>query len=128
MAKFSKRTRSDWMIGPHPVYSYKTRVPDPAVKRNRRKANDIRRMISKALNRVKNEGRTVYLRSDTYKGQKRPRTLYRIQLFEEDFYVLCTDFRVITLFTADMIESDARRGGLEFHNEEPFEELAPYYQ
>ena len=59
MAKIGKRSRSDWMIGTHPVNSYKERVPDPAVKRKRRSSKDIRRMIAQALNRVEQDGRTV---------------------------------------------------------------------
>jgi hypothetical protein len=115
------------MIGAHPVNSYKARVPDPALKRKRRNAKDIRRMIAHALNRVKNDGRTVYLCAETFKGRPNPKTLYRIELFKEDYYVLCSQHRVITLFTSEMIEADARRGGLVFRDEEPFEELAQYF-
>ena len=128
MAKIGKRTRSDWMIGAHPVNSYKERVPDPAVKRKRRSSKDIRRMIAQALNRVKQEGRTVYLSSNSYQGRPKPKTLYRIELFKNDFYVLCASRQVITLFTAEMIDRDARGGCLNFRDEMPFEELANHYE
>ena len=127
MAKVGKRTRSDWMIGAHPVNSYKRRVADPAVKRKRRSSKDICRVIAQALNRVKGEGRTVYLDSDSYKGRSKPRTLYRIELFKDRYYALCYEERVLSLFSSDMIAGDARRGDLVFRDEEPFEELAPYY-
>jgi hypothetical protein len=128
MAKRGKRTRSDWMIGAHTVNSYKERVPDPAVDRKRRTSRDIRRMIARALNRVKHEGRDVYLSAGSYRGRPKPKTLYRVELFKNDFYVLCSRENVITLFTSEMVEGDARRGDLVFREEEPFEELAAYYQ
>lgn len=128
MAKIGKRTRSDWMIGAHPVNSYKARVPDPAVKRKRRTSREIRRVIAQALNRVKDDGKTVYLCADTYKGRPKPKTLYRIKLFKDDYYVLCSQQQVITLFSSGMITGDARRGDLIFRDEEPFEELASWYQ
>jgi hypothetical protein len=127
MAKIGKRTKSDWMIGAHPVNSYKARVPDPAVKRKRRNSKKIRRMIAQALNRVKQDGRTVYLCADNYKGRPKPKTLYHVKLFQNDYYVLCCQQQVITLFTWEMIEGDARRGNLTFRDEEPFEELAFHY-
>ena len=128
MAKIGKRTKSDWMIGAHTVNSYKERVPDPAVKRKRRNSRDIRRVIAQALNRVQHDGRTVYLNADTYNGNPRPKTLYRIELFKDGYYVLCLQQRVLTLFTYDMMANDARRGGLIFRDEAPFEELSAYYQ
>ena len=127
MAKIGKRTASDWLIGAHPVNRYKDRVADPAVDRRRRNGKDIRRMIAQALNRVKQDGRTVYLCADTYKGRPKPRTLYRIELFKDDYYVLCSSQRVITLFSPDMIARDIRRGGLIFRDEEPFAELESYH-
>lgn len=127
MAKVGKRMKSDWMIGAHSVNSYKERVPDPAVKRRRRSGKEIRRMIAQALNRVKGEGRTVYLSADDYRGRPKPKTLYRIELFKETYYVLCVEQQVITIFTSDMIAGDARRGGLIFREENPFEPLRPYY-
>ena len=128
MAKVGKRTKSDWMIGAHPVNSYKARVADPAVKRRRRNSKDIRRVLAQALNRVKHDGKTVYLCSDSYRGKPKPKTLYRVELFKEDYYVLCACQQVVTLFTSEMITGDARRGHLTFRDEGPFEELAPCYQ
>ena len=127
MAKLGKRTISDWMIGAHPVNSYKVRVPDPAVKRRRRTGKDIRRMIAQALNRVRHDGRTVYLSADTYKGRPKPKTLYRIKLFKYNYYVLCLQQRVLSLFTSEMIVGDARKGNLIFRDEQPFEELMSDY-
>jgi hypothetical protein len=128
MAKMGKRTRSDWVIGPHAVNSYKARVPDPAVKRGRRNGKEIRRVIAQALNRAKCNGRTVYLCADTYRGRPKPKTLYRVDLFKDDYYVLCSEQWVITLFSSEMIIGDATRGNLTFRDEEPFEELADYYR
>jgi hypothetical protein len=116
------------MIGAHSVNSYKERVPDPAVKRNRRTGKEIRRMIAQALNRVKQDGRTVYLVSDSYQGKPKPKTLYRIELFKESYYVLCVQNQVVTLFTEEMITGDTRRGNLVFRDEKPFSELLPYMQ
>ena len=128
MSKKGKRTRSDWMIGAHPVNSSKSRVPDPAVKRKLRNSKDIRRVIAQALNRVKYDGRTVYLCADTYKGRPKPKTLYRVELFKDNYYVLCSENHVITLFTSQMITGDARKGNLTFRDELPFEELTTHYQ
>jgi hypothetical protein len=128
MAKIGKRTRSNWTIGAHTVNSYKNRVPDPAVKRKRRTSKEIRRVIAQALNRVQDDGRTVYLSAETYKGESKPKTLYRIELFKNDYYVLCIQQQVVTLFTADMIAGDAQRGGLIFRDQAPFESLAAYYE
>lgn len=128
MAKVGKRTKSDWMIGAHTVNSYKSRVPDPALKRNRRTGKDIRRVIAQALNRAQHDGRTVYLCADNYKGRAKPKTLYRIEMFKEDYYVLCIEQQVVTLFTSDMIAGDARQGRLVFRDEEPFEELSSFYR
>jgi hypothetical protein len=127
MAKIGKRTASDWLIRAHTVNSYKARVPDPAVKRKRRKAKDICRVIAQALNRERANGRTVYLTAESYRGRPKPKTLYRIELFKSKYYILCVEEKVITLFSSDMIENDARRGGLVFRDEAPFEELAHHY-
>jgi hypothetical protein len=127
MAKVGKRMKSDWMIGAHPVNSYKERVPDPAVKRKRRSSKEIRRMIAQALNRVRDDGRKVYLSAGDYRGRPKPRTLYRIELFKETYYVLCVQRQVITIFTSEMIAGDARRGDLVFREEDPFDTLIPYY-
>ena len=128
MAKIGKRTRSNWTIGAHTVNSYKNRVPDPAVKRQRRTSKEIRRVIAQALNRSQDDGRTVYLTAETYKGNPKPKTLYRIELFKNDYYVLCIQQQVVTLFTADMVAGDAMRGSLVFRDQEPFEPLACYYK
>jgi hypothetical protein len=127
MAKIGKRSKSNWTIGAHTVNSYKARVPDPAVKRKRRTSREIRRVISQALNRVQDNGRTVYLCADSYKGNPKPKTLYRVELFKDNYYVLCIQKQVVTLFTSEMIAGDARRGGLVFRDEAPFEELTAYY-
>ncbi len=127
MARFGKRSRSNWTIGAHTVNSYKERVPDPAVKRKRRTSREIRRVIAQALNRVQDDGRTVYLCADSYKGNPKPKTLYQVELFKDKYYVLCIQNQVVTLFTTDMIVCDAQRGGLVFRDEAPFEELTPYY-
>ena len=127
MAKIGKRIASDWLISAHPVNSYKARVADPALKRKRRNSKEICRMISQALNRVKADGRTVYLSSDNFQGNLRPKTLYRIELFKRYYYVLCVKQRVITLFSEDLIAGDAGRGDLIFRDEAPFGELASYY-
>ncbi len=128
MAKIGKRTKSDWMIGAHPVNSYKARVPDPAVKRKRRSSKEIRRVLAQALNRVKDDGRTVYLCAESYKGRPKPKTMYRVELFKKDYYVLCAQQQVITLFTSEMVDGDSRKGHLKFRDGQPFEELAQYYQ
>jgi hypothetical protein len=65
MAKTGKEAKSDWIIGTHCVHAYKERVPDPAVKHKRRTGKEMRRMIAQALNRVKQDARTVYLVSDS---------------------------------------------------------------
>lgn len=127
MAKISKRVNSDWSIGTHTVNSYKERVLDPAVRRKRRNSNDIRRVIAKALNRVKKDGKRVYLSADNYKGNPKPKTLYRVELFHMDYYVLCIHRHTVSLFSSDMIANDARRGGLVFRDEKPFEELTPFF-
>lgn len=128
MAKDGKRTKSNWLIGAHSVNSYKDRVADPAVRRKRRSSKEIRRVIAQALNRVRYDGRTVYLNSDDYKGNPKPKTLYRVELFKGVYYVLCSQRQVITLFSSEMIVKDAQRGGLVFRDEEPFEELTSYYE
>ena len=127
MAKLSKRVKSDWTIGTHTVNSYKERVADPAVKRKRRNSKDIRRVIAQALNRVRDDGRPVYLNAHTYKGSPKPKTLYRVELFKMYYYVLCIQQQVVSLFSSDMIANDARRGGLVFRDDKPFEELTPFY-
>jgi hypothetical protein len=128
MAKICKRVKSDWLIGAHTVNSYKQRVPDPAVKRGRRSSKKIRRVIAQALNRGKNNGKTIYLNAESYKGNPKPKTLYRIELFKENYYVLCIRQQVVTLFASEMIFNDVRRGGLVFLDERPFKELIPYYE
>lgn len=127
MAKICKRVKSDWLIGAHTVNSYKQRVADPAVKRGRRSSKEIRRVIAQALNRVKQDGKTIYLNAESYQGNPKPKTLYRIELFKEDYYVLCIQQQVVTLFTSELITNDVRRGGLVFRDEKPFEELVSYY-
>lgn len=127
MAKVGKRTRSDWSIGAHSVNSYKDRVADPAVKRKRRSSKEIRRVIAQALNRVRSDGRTVYLIADNYRGNPKPKTLYRVELFKKNYYILCIQQQVVSLFSSDMITNDAKRGGLVFRDDEPFEELIHYY-
>ncbi|MGD8837361.1 MAG: hypothetical protein PVJ19_20640 [Desulfobacteraceae bacterium] len=128
MAKVGKRTSSNWMIGAHSVNSYKDRVDDPAVKRKRRTSKEIRRVIAQALNRVRYDGRTVYLCADSFRGKPKPKTLYRVELFKDRYYVLCSEYQVISLFSSEMIANDAQRGGLAFRDSEPFEELRPFYQ
>jgi hypothetical protein len=127
MAKTCKRVKSDWLIGAHTVNSYKQRVPDPAVKRGRRSSKEIRRVIAQALNRVKEDGKTIYLNADSYQGNPKPKTLYRVELFKKQFYVLCVQQQVVTLLCSEMIANDVRRGGLVFWDERPFEELVSYY-
>jgi hypothetical protein len=127
MAKISKQVKSDWSITTHSVNSYKKRVADPAVKRNRRTSKEIRRVIAQALNRVKKEGKAIYLNADCYKGSLKPKTLYRVELFKGVYYVLCIQQQVVTLFSLDMITNDARRGGLVFRDEKPFQELVPFF-
>jgi hypothetical protein len=127
MARIGKRSKSNWSIGAHTVNSYKSRVPDPAVKRKRRTSKEIRRVIAQALNRVQDYGKTVYLCADSYKGNPKPKTLYRVELFKNNYYVLCIQRQVVTLFTPEMIEGDAQRGGLVFRDEAPFEELSAFY-
>lgn len=107
MAKISKRVNSDWSIGTHTVNSYKERVLDPAV--------------------VKKDGKRVYLTADNYKGNPKPKALYRVELFNMDYYVLCIHRHTVSLFSSDMIANDARRGGLVFRDETPFEELTLFY-
>ena len=127
MAKIGKRTKSDWKIGAHPVNSYKARGPDPAVQRKRRTSKEIRRVIARALNRVRDDGRTVLLTAESYRGRPKPKTMYRVELFKHNYYVLCAQQQVITLFTSDMVAGDSRRGHLVFRDQEPFEELSSYY-
>lgn len=81
MAKVCKRVKSDWLIGAHTVHSYKQRVTDPAVKRGRRSSKEIRRVIVQALNRVKQDGKTIYLNAESYQGNPKPKTLYHIDYF-----------------------------------------------
>ena len=123
MAKIGKQIKSDWKIGAHSVNAYKERVPDPALRRRKRTGKDIRRVIAQALNRVKDDGRRVHLTADTYNGRPNAKTLYRVELFKSDYYVLCVQQQVITLFTSDMIQGDARRGNLTFLDREPFDGL-----
>ena len=127
MAKAGKRVKSNWAIGAHTVNSYKARVGDPAVKRKRRTSKDICGVIARALNKVKNHGRDVDIRSERFNGKAKVRQLFKINLFKSDYYVLCSNYVVITLFTSEMVENDARKGGLTFLSCEPFEELKNYY-
>ncbi len=127
MSKFGKCVESDWRIGAHTVNAYKKRVPDPAVRRKRRNAKDIRRVIAKALNEVKDGGKQVYLDSEGYRGNPKPKTLYRVEIFKMAYYVLCMQQQVVTLFSSDMIANDSRRGGLVFRDEKPFDELTPFF-
>ena len=127
MAKAGKRVKSNWAIGAHTVNSYKARVGDPAVKRKRRTSKDICGVIARALNKVKNHGRDVDIRSERFNGKAKVRQLFKINLFKSDYYVLCSNYVVITLFTSEMVENDAKKGGLTFLSGEPFEELKNYY-
>ena len=127
MAKVGKRVRSDWAIGAHTVNSYKARVGDPAVKRKRRSSKEICGILARALNKVKGHGRDVDVRSERFNGKAKIKQLYKINLFKSDYYVLCSNQVVITLFTSEMIENDAKRGGLIFLGTEPFEEVKNYY-
>ena len=126
MAKVGKRVLSDWRIGAHTVNSYKARVGDPAVKRKRRSSKEIRGVLARALNKVKGRGRDVDVRSERFNGKAKIKQLYKISLFKSDYYILCSQRQVITLFTHEMIESDARRGGLTFLESKPFDELKVY--
>jgi hypothetical protein len=63
MAKMGKKIYSDWSIGTHVVNSYKTRVNDPAVRRGRRSSNDIRKVLARELNKVKDDGKDVDIQS-----------------------------------------------------------------
>ncbi len=127
MAKVGKRVKSDWAIGAHTVNSYKTRVDDPAVKRKRRSSKEICSVLARALNKVKDHGRDVDVRSERFNGKAKIKQLYKINLFKSNYYVLCSNQVVITLFTSEMVENDAKRGGLIFLRAEPFEELKNYY-
>jgi hypothetical protein len=127
MAKVGKKVYSDWCIGAHTVNSYKTRVDDPAVKRKRRSSKEIRTVIGRALNKVKDQGKDVDIRSEGYNGREKIKQLYKITLFKSDYYVLTSGNVVITLFTTEMIENDAKKGLLAFLEGESFEELKSYY-
>ena len=127
MAKVGKRVKSDWAIGAHTVNSYKARVDDPAVKRKRRSSKEICSVLARALNKVKDHGRDVDVRSERFNGKAKIKQLYKINLFKSNYYVLCSNQVVITLFTSEMVENDAKRGGLIFLRTEPFEELKNYY-
>ncbi|QTA86988.1 hypothetical protein [Desulfonema magnum] len=123
MAKVGKRVQSNWRIGAHTVNTYKLRVNDPATRRKRRTSKQIRRVIASALNKVRGMGKNVDLRSEKFKGKEKVRQLYKISLFQSEYYALCVMNVVITLFTEDMIQNDIKRRGLRFLDEEPFEEL-----
>ena len=127
MSKVGKRTKSNWSIGAHSVNAYKKRVADPAVTRKRRNSKEIRRVLAQALNRVKQEGKEVYLSAGNYKGRPKPKTLYRVELFKERYYILCAQHQVISLFTSEMITGDSEKGHLIFRNEDPFDELAALF-
>jgi len=126
MAKVGKRVLSDWHIGAHTVNSYKARVGDPAVKRKRRSSKEICGVLARALNKVKGHGKDVDVRSERFNGKTKIKQLYKINLFKSNYYVLCANQVVITLFTSEMIESDAKRGGLTFLESKPFDELRLY--
>jgi len=126
MAKVGKRVLSDWHIGAHTVNSYKARVGDPAVKRKRRSSKEICGVLARALNKVKGHGKDVDVRSERFNGKAKIKQLYKISLFKSDYYILCSQNQVITLFTHEMIESDAKRGGLTFLESKPFDELRLY--
>ncbi len=123
MAKFQKRVSGNWSIGTHTINSYKERVDDPALKRKKRNANDIRKVLSRALNRVRAEGKNVDIHSNVYRGKEKLKRLYRITLFKTDYYILTSLGNTISLFTPAQILNDIRRGGLVFLDNEPFEEL-----
>lgn len=125
--KAGKRVRSDWAMGAHTVNSYKARVGDPAVKRKRRTSKEICGVLARALNKVKNHGKDVDIRSERFNGKAKIKQLYKINLFKYVYYVLCSNHVVITLFTSEMVENDAMKGGLTFLSGEPFEELKSYY-
>jgi hypothetical protein len=127
MAKIGKRVCSDWCIGTHTVNSYKIRVGDPAVRRKRRTSQEIRTVISRALNKAKNQGKNVDIRSEEYKGKDKIKQLYKIELFKSNYYALASGNMVISLFTSDMVENDAKTGGLSFLDGDPFEELKTHY-
>jgi hypothetical protein len=127
MAKVGKRVLSDWRIGAHTVNSYKARVGDPAVKRKKRSSKEICSVLARALNKVKAHGRDVDVRSERFNGKAKIKQLYKINLFKSDYYVLCCNQVVITLFTSEMIERDAKRGGLTFLESKPFDDLKIYY-
>jgi hypothetical protein len=127
MAKIGKRVCSDWCIGTHTVNSYRIRVGDPAVRRKRRTSQEIRTVISRALNKAKNQGKNVDIRSEEYKGKDKIKQLYKIELFKSNYYALASGNMVISLFTSDMVENDAKRGGLSFLDGDPFEELKTHY-
>ncbi|MBW2607783.1 MAG: hypothetical protein JRD05_09135 [Deltaproteobacteria bacterium] len=127
MAKAGKRVKSNWAIGAHTVNSYKARVGDPALKRKRRTSKEICRLLARALNKVKNNGRDVDIRSENFNGKAKIKQLYKINLFKSDYYILCSNYVVITLFTSEMVKNDAKRGGLTFLIDEPFGELKNYY-
>ena len=128
MARIGKQLKSNWTIGTHTVNSYKNRVPDPALKRKHRTSREIRRVIAQALNRVQHDGRAIYLTANKYKGNPKAKTLYRIEMFKKDYYALCIQQQVVTIFTAEMIAGDAQEGRLAFRDEAPFEELKSYYK
>ena len=123
MAKWQKRVSGNWSIGTHTINSYKERVCDHALKRKRRNANDIRKVLSRSLNKVRDQDRNVDIRSATYIGKESLKQLYRVPLFKTNYYVLAFMHKTISLFTTDQILNDMRRGGLTFFDDEPFEEL-----
>jgi hypothetical protein len=127
MAKAGKRVKSNWAIGAHTVNSYKARVGDPALKRKRRTSKEICRLLARALNKEKNNGRDVDIRSEKFNGKAKIKQLYKINLFKSDYYILCSNYVVITLFTSEMVENDAQKGGLSFLSGEPFGTLKNYY-
>ena len=126
MAKFQKRLSSNWSIGTHTVNAYKERVDDPALKRKRRNANDIRRVLAQALNKARDDGKDVYLYSNSYMGKSKVRRIYQVRLFHRNYYILTVMHNTISLFTDYQIQNDMKRGGLIFIDDVPFEELINY--
>jgi hypothetical protein len=80
-------------------------------------------VIASALNKAKGYGKTVNLRSGKFRGKDKAKQLYKVSLFQSEYYVLCAMNVFVTLFTEDMIQNDMQRGCLIFLEGEPFEKL-----
>ncbi len=128
MAKIGKKIESNWSVGTHTVNNYKRRVNDPALPRKRRTSNEIRTIIARSLNKSKDTGKTVDIRSENFKGKDKIRQLYKVSLFKSSYYVLCVTNVVLTVFTEEMIRNDIKKGLLKFPDEEPFEEFRHIYR